>query len=228
MKTNFTPSLYEEMLLWDKGYDYVIGIDEVGKGAFAGPVVAAAVVYPKNYLLNKLSKIHDSKLLKPLVREALDKEIRTSCQHFGIGLVDVPTINKEGIGKATFRAVMLAIEQVYSMLYEVYGKVKPLYNIQNTTYLLVDGFGIPQLKNHRQKAVVKGDQKCLSIAAASIIAKVYRDALMQKLHDEFPQYSFAENKGYGTKSHRDALKQHGLCDLHRTSFNLGKYLGSRA
>ena len=207
------PTLIEEMLLWDQGYDYVIGIDEVGRGAFAGPVVAAAVVYPKNYLLDKLSKIHDSKLLKPAVRETIDKEIRANCQHFGIGLVDVHTINKEGIGKATFRAMIQAVE---SIMYYVASSKK--------CFLLIDGLSAPQIKDHKQKAIVKGDQKCLSIAAASIIAKVYRDALMQKLHDGFPQYGFAENKGYGTKSHRDALKQHGLCHLHRTSFDLQKFL----
>lgn len=210
------PTLTEEIILWEQGYDYVIGIDEVGRGAFAGPVVAAAVAYPKNFLFDKVSKIHDSKLLKPAVRETLDKEIRANCQHFGIGLVDVPTINREGIGKATFRAMVLAVESI-------------MYHIKSSkNFLLIDGFEIPKFKNHEQKAIVKGDQKCLSIAAASIIAKVYRDTLMQKLHDEFPQYGFAENKGYGTKAHRNALKQHGLCDLHRTSFDLGKYLGSVA
>ncbi len=213
------PTLTEEMLLWDQGYDYVIGIDEVGRGAFAGPVVAAAVVYPKNYLLDKLNRVHDSKLLKPLVRETLDKEIRTNCQHFGIGLVDVPTINKEGIGKATFGAMVLAVENIFE-------KLRNKETGNKKIFVLIDGFICPELKDNKQKAIVKGDQKCFSIAAASIIAKVYRDALMQKLHNDFPAYGFAENKGYGTKSHRDALKQHGLCHLHRTSFDLGKYLGN--
>lgn len=206
------PTLAEEMLLWEQGYDYVIGIDEVGRGAFAGPVVAAAVVYPKNYLIQKSNKIHDSKLLKPTVRDTLDKEIRTHCQYIGIGLVDVPTINKEGIGKATFRAMVQAVENI-------------MYHVaRSKSFLLIDGFGIPQLKNHQQKAIVKGDQKCFSIAAASIIAKVYRDALMRKLHDQFPHYGFAENKGYGTKSHREMIKKYGLCGLHRTSFDLQKFL----
>lgn len=213
MKTSFTPSFDEEKFLWDNGYDYVLGIDEVGRGAFAGPVVAAAVVFSKNHVVNSLHKINDSKLLKPSMRTSLDRVIRQTCLHFGIGEVSTEIINTEGIGKATFLAIQKAILQA-------------LAGIEKTAkkFLLVDGFRIPHIKNIEQKGIVKGDQKCLSIAAASIIAKVYRDKLMQNFHIQYPHYDFFTNKGYGTAFHRKALQQHGLSKLHRTSFNLKKFL----
>lgn len=210
------PTFDEEKFLWDNGYDYVLGIDEVGRGAFAGPVVAAAVVFSKNHVINNAHKIHDSKLLTSSLRESLDKIIRNTCLHFGIGEVSTEKINVDGIGKATFLAIEKAVQQIIEKLENNAGKVKK--------YLLIDGFKIPQILGIEQKGIVKGDQKCVSIAAASILAKVYRDRLMQDFHTVFPHYNFKNNKGYGTLFHRNALRRYGLSKLHRTSFNLGKFL----
>lgn len=200
MKKLPRPTFSEEQNFWNLDIKHVIGLDEVGRGAFAGPIVAAGVIFKPNFKHEFLDLVNDSKLLKPELREELSELIKAN-SIWAIEAVDLDFINKFGIGKANF---------------EVFKKVlnKLLTNIPNH-FILVDGF---DLKIPNQKAIIKGDQKSLSIAAASIIAKVYRDNLMREAGKLFPNYLFEENKGYGTLAHRNALKIHGLSTLHRIDF----------
>lgn len=201
------PSFKEEKLLWENGIHYVIGLDEVGRGAFAGPIVAAGVIFKSNFKQDFLKLVNDSKLLKPKIREELSILIKAN-SIWSIEKIDIDFINKEGIGKANLE-----------VLKKVLIKLKTKINSDNY-FALVDGF---DLKINKQKPIVHGDKISLSIAAASIIAKVYRDNLMIKYHEEFPNYNFLENKGYGTKFHRNAIKKYGLSNIHRLSFSLYKY-----
>lgn len=202
---NKKPSFREEQLLWDKGLNFVAGVDEVGRGAFAGPLVAAAVILPKDF---DQKEINDSKKLSPEKREQLSKYIILNAVCFKISEVDIDFINKFGVGQATQKA----FEDCLNNLKEKF------------EYALIDGFKIKNLEDKFQKAIIHGDSLSVSIASASIIAKVYRDNLMRNLHLDYPVYNFFENKGYGTKVHREALKRYGLTKMHRTSFNLDKFL----
>jgi ribonuclease HII len=204
MKTNKNPSFKFEELYWQKGYKSIVGLDEVGRGSFAGPLVAAAVILPKGFEING---IKDSKLLNPQKREILSKYIIENALFYSISEVSVEYINKYGVGMATHRAFLNCLKKLDSRF----------------DFVLVDGFMIKSFDKNMQKGIIHGDRFSVSIAAASIIAKVYRDNLMQELHKHFPKYGFNENKGYGTKQHRDALKSHGLCKIHRISFNLTKF-----
>ncbi len=209
------PTFSEEETVWKKGVSYVVGLDEVGRGAFAGPVVVGAVVFKNHKTLpKKLDKINDSKKLSAITRETLTPLIKRHATGFAISQVSVRVINKIGIGKATEMAFRRAISQIRQNL-----KGQKIF-------ILIDGFEIKYIRGiglKNQKAIIKGDQKSVSIAAASIIAKTYRDSQMDKLHIKFPVYSFLQNKGYGTEKHRKAIKTHGLCKEHRTSFDLTKY-----
>src|SRR5258708_3155742 len=203
-------SLEEEKKLWQKGFSLVCGIDEVGRGCFAGPVVVGAVIFPVNVEL-PAGQIADSKLLKPMQRKKLVELIKSKATSWAIAEVGVPTINKVGIGKATqmaFRKVVKSLEK------------KP-------DFVLMDAFYISRLiglTRKNQKPIIKGDQISISIAAASIVAKVYRDKLMKKYHQKYPKYHFGKHKGYGTKLHQEAIKKYGLTRIHRKSFNLDKFL----
>lgn len=212
------PTFKEEKLLWNRGYRYVVGMDEVGRGSFAGPVVTAAVVFSKNIDLSLCKGINDSKMLKPLVRIQLAKEIKKICTSFAVEQSSVSIINKLGIGKAT----TIAFRKVVAKLTKDKG-----IRQSNGIFILVDGFHIKYLRGFglkNQKAIIKGDQKSISIAAASILAKVYRDNLMMRLHEKYPMYGFAQHKGYGTKQHQHAIKKYGLSAIHRTSFDLSPFL----
>ncbi len=200
------PSFNEEKVLWNQGHQYIAGVDEVGRGCFAGPVVAAAVILPTNF--NATDEINDSKLLKPEKRLILSKIIRKYAVSFSVAEISVEIINKIGIGKATQKAFYKTVKLL---------SIKP-------DFIFIDAFYIDHLKRKNQKPIVHGDGKSITIAAASIIAKVYRDEIMQKLHKKYPQYDFAQNKGYGTKKHQEAIRRYGLSNLHRTSFNLTKFL----
>jgi len=200
------PTFQYEQQLWQKGLQFIAGVDEVGRGCFAGPVVAAAVILPSDF--HATNKINDSKKLSPKVRTELSEIIKEHAVAFSIAEVSVSVINDVGIGKAAQQAFVNAIS---------YLKTKP-------EHILIDAFMINALQKDKQTAIIHGDGISISIAAASIIAKVYRDELMQKLPEDYKVYDFFTNKGYGTKKHRDAIAQHGLCDLHRTSFNLEKFL----
>lgn len=219
----------EEQKLWRAGYEFVIGIDEVGRGSFAGPVVAAGVVFSqKNEVISSLG-INDSKLLKPRERESLEKEIKSRAFLYAISSINVPIINRIGIGKATAMAMRRAIAKLLNGYKAKIAKGSNHSAIQlfNHLFVLVDGFRVRYIRGlglKNQKAIIRGDQKSISIAAASILAKVYRDKLMKKLHKKYPAYHFSKNKGYGTSAHQQAIRLHGLCDQHRTSFQLQKFL----
>ena len=200
------PTFHHEQKFWSQGLQYIAGVDEVGRGCFAGPVVAAAVILPSDF--SATDKINDSKKLSPKIRLELAEIIKKHAIAFSIVEVSVAVINKKGIGKAAQQAFVNAINGL---------SIKP-------EHILIDAFIINALQKTNQTAIIHGDNLSISIAAASIIAKVYRDALMEQLHKEYEVYDFLTNKGYGTKKHRDAIGKHGLCDLHRTSFNLAKFL----
>lgn len=211
------PNFSFERKLWNKNIKYVIGIDEVGRGAFAGPIVAAGVAYRKNFQHPVLDKINDSKLLKPKIREELCTIIKKQALIWTIESIEVPFINKYGIGKANSAVFRKVLKKLFSQM----------KNDLNH-FILIDGFHVKYLPGgvNKQKAIIEGDQKSLSISSASIIAKVYRDELMKRLGKEYKGYNFPKNKGYGTKYHREALKKHGLSKIHRKSFNLDKFLSS--
>lgn len=195
-----------EKKLWDSGHNLVCGVDEVGRGCFAGPVVVGAVMFPVGF--SQFKGIADSKLLNNVKRKKLEVKIKEMSLCWAIDEVSVDIINKVGIGKAT----QIAFFQV----------IKKLLHFPQ--HILIDAFYIDAYNKKMQSPVVGGDKLSVSIAAASIIAKVYRDELMEKLGLEYPGYLFEKHKGYGTLEHRNAIKAHGLSPLHRTSFNLTKFL----
>ncbi len=177
------------------------GCDEAGRGCFAGPVSAAAVILPKNFYHPELN---DSKQLTPEQREILRVYIEEEALHYAVAMVDHEEIDVINILSASFKAMHLALEQL---------PVEP-------ALILVDGNRFTAWRNVRHHCIIKGDGIYASIAAASILAKTYRDKYMQQLHEEYPHYNWAQNKGYGTPEHRRAIEQHGLCKYHRKSFNI--------
>lgn len=210
MNRRILPTFSEEQALWSKGITHIAGIDEVGRGAFAGPVVAASVVFPPNIVFKNtlLLSINDSKLLSAKKREALAEAIKDEASCFAIGEIGVDVINKIGIGKATKLAFQKSLDRLS----------------HKAEFCLIDAFALETFDTLRQKAIVHGDQISVSIAAASIVAKVYRDQLMEKLHDSYKHYNFFQNKGYGTAFHREQIGKHGLSVMHRTSFALDRFL----
>ncbi|MBI4040228.1 ribonuclease HII, partial [Candidatus Daviesbacteria bacterium] len=191
------PTLELEQKLWEQGYNYVCGTDEVGRGCFAGPVVVGAVILPKSF--NLPPGLADSKLVKPKLREKLSKIIKQEALAWSVAEVSVSVINKVGIGQATQVAFRKAVRSLSP----------------RADFVLIDAFNIKHLNRKNQKPVKAGDKICASISAASIVAKVYRDKLMKKLHHKYPKYGFAKHKGYGTKFHQEAIKKHGLSRIHR-------------
>ncbi len=178
-----------------QGFKNVVGIDEVGRGSWAGPLVAAAVKLPQN---KRLYKIRDSKLLTQKEREQLARKIKKSTAQIGIGLIEADEINKIGLSQALQRTYLLALKDL---------SIKP-------DFILIDGQRISDF-SIAQKAIIKGDLLCASIAAASIIAKVARDKMMRQLGRKFWQYKFHKNKGYGTQEHQKILAKYGPCEIHR-------------
>lgn len=230
------PDFSFENKFWRDGYHFVIGVDEVGRGAFAGPVMAGACglrimnnelrMKEKQDFLNSVQKlgIDDSKRLSPLQRERLDKEIRKYF-HYAVGQASVAEINKVGIVKATEKAMRRAVKRIMNYKLGIMMKNdghNSSFLIRNSkVYMLVDGFNvkyIPGIGLKNQKAIVKGDQKSISIAAASIIAKVARDKLMCKLSTDYKKFMWDKNKGYGTWEHRAALSEYGTTRFHRRQF----------
>ena len=207
------PDFKYEKELWQKGYEFVAGADEVGRGSFAGPVTAACVVFAANSnfqapIFNEFSKeiiINDSKKLRPRQREKAAEWIKENALFWAIGAASVMEINKLGVGRATQTAFRRAIA---SCELEI-------------DYLLVDAFWVPYLRGLSkkcQKPIKKGDCLSISIAAASIVAKVERDALMRKLSRKFKEYGWSRNKGYGTREHQEAIQKHGITKHHRKAF----------
>ncbi len=200
------PTLDIEQKLWSLGKTYVCGVDEVGRGAFVGSVVVAAVVFAPNSQIP--DGIRDSKLLSAKRREVLSERIKAVALDWVISESSVEMINRLGIGKATQIAFFNCVK-----------KLK-----QKADFILIDAFFIDNIDHSIQKPIISGDKTCMSIAAASIIAKVYRDQLMNELSSKYPEYDLAQNKGYGTQKHQEAIAKYGLSKLHRTSFNLDKFL----
>jgi ribonuclease HII len=192
-----------ETELWDKGYNYIACIDEVGRGCLAGSVVACAVVMPKELLIEG---VNDSKKLTSKKRDRLFDIIKEKAVAIGIGEKSCDVIDEINIKNATKSAMIEAIENLKD---RKGNKLIPDYVLIDAEKLDIK---IPQLN------IIKGDEKCHGIAAASIVAKVTRDRQMEILDKEYPEYKFAKNKGYGTKEHVQALKQYGPTKIHRHSF----------
>ncbi len=184
----------------EKGYTLIAGIDEAGRGALAGPVVAAAVILPINC---KIDGLKDSKKLTPGQRSSLFDEIYQIAISVGVGSVDNRQIERVNIFQATLLAMEQAIEQL----------------IPKPDFLLVDGSKMPNVNTPGQ-AIPKGDNLSLSIAAASVIAKTTRDRLMIAFDEIYPNYGFEQHKGYPTKQHRQAIAKFGVSDIHRNTFKL--------
>lgn len=199
------PTLEVESALWQEGNKKIAGLDEAGRGALAGPVYAGAVILPSDepLLAEKLNGVRDSKQLSPRARERLAVVICQTAQAWGLGWSEAAEIDRVGIAKAGRLAFMRALA----------GLEVP------AEYLLLDYFALPEVRLG-QTALVKGDQRSLSIACASILAKTGRDAFMQTQEERYPGYGFAGNKGYGTKVHRQAIQALGACAIHRKSFKL--------
>jgi ribonuclease HII len=177
------------------------GCDEAGRGCLAGPVVAAAVILPKNF---KHPVLNDSKKLSASQRFLLKDEIISSAIAWEVAFIDNHEIDKLNILRASIKAMHNAIEKLGT----------------EPQFLLIDGNRFYPYKNIKYKTIVKGDGLFLSIAAASVLAKTFRDEYMEKIHDEFPAYGWAENKGYPTSGHRKAILKHGITCYHRKSFHL--------
>jgi ribonuclease HII len=189
-----------KLKFWSKNY-VEAGCDEVGRGCLCGPVVAAAVVLPRNFEANLIT---DSKLLKPKIRLQLDDYIKENALDFAITELSAEFIDQHNILNASIHAMHLSLDKL---------KVRP-------ELILIDGNRFHPYNFIPHQCIVKGDSKILSIAAASILAKNYRDKLMIELHDEFPQYGWNKNMGYATKDHREALMKYGPTVHHRKSFKL--------
>ena len=199
------PSLAEELRLWSHGYRFIAGVDEAGRGAWAGPVVAAAVVLPaldvRPALATALDPVRDSKLLSPRQREHCYNLVTREALVFGVGVVSADAIDRNGIVACTRLAMWQAIAGL----------------AWTPDYLLIDALALPDLPLPQQ-ARPKSDRDMLSVAAASIIAKVTRDRCMVELEDACPGYGLSQHKGYGTAQHRQALARLGLSYLHRRTY----------
>lgn len=197
------PTLLFEQRLWAQGVGLVAGVDEVGRGPLAGPVVAAAVVFPLGTRAADLPPVDDSKRLSPQAREELAPLVRGAAAGFALAVVEVEEIDRLNIAQASFEVMRRAL-----------AALEP-----QPGHALVDGLRNPRL-GLPQTPIVGGDGLSASIAAASILAKVHRDALMCAYDRVYPGYGFAEHKGYGTAAHRAALQTLGPCPLHRRGFRL--------
>lgn len=188
-----------EQLAWSAGFVRVAGIDEVGRGPLAGPVMAACVVLPPGFALDG---IRDSKTLSAKQRERAESRIRAEAVAIGLGSIEPETIDQINILQATYAAMRLA-----------YSQLDPCPD-----FVLIDGLPVRDFPCVNRKALVQGDSFSVSIAAASIVAKVARDRLMCAYDIVYPEYGFAGHKGYGAAKHLAALREHGPCPIHRRSF----------
>ncbi|RKX28057.1 MAG: ribonuclease HII [Candidatus Zixiibacteriota bacterium] len=188
-----------EELLTRKGYSAICGIDEVGRGPLAGPVVAAAVILPYDV---EIAGLDDSKKLTPLQRERVFEKIANLGLICAVGAIDNEDIDRMNIHRASLMAMRKAVKDLS----------------QTPDFILVDGkFAVPNI-SQPQFAVVSGDSRCRCIAAASVVAKVTRDRIMEKMQSLYPSFSFSKHKGYPTPTHLEELKLHGPCEIHRKSF----------
>lgn len=199
-RTRIESMLEIEQLLWQSGCRQVAGVDEVGMGPLAGPVVAAAVTFPPRIFI---PGIDDSKRLPSVKREALARIVQKQALGIGLGVAEVSEIDQINVYYAGLLAMRRAVENL---------PFRP-------DHILLDAKSLPQL-SIPQQSITKGDQRSFSIAAASIVAKTWRDQLMAKLHARFPHYGFNRHKGYCTREHQKALRKHGPCVVHRKSFSV--------
>ena len=198
-----TPSLDFEQKIWADNMPYIAGLDEAGRGAWAGPVAAAAVILPQSPdLIKNLAGVKDSKLMTVKQRETWAKKVKTTALTWAVGFSTHAEIDQMGIIPATRLAMRRALEAL-----------DPQPN-----YLLIDALRLPTI-NLPQEDLIKGDRRSLSIAAASVLAKTARDAWMREQDALYPNYAFGKHKGYGTKQHQTALAEHGPSPIHRLSFN---------
>lgn len=195
------PNFDFEQQLWTQGKSLVAGIDEVGRGPLAGPVVVCAIIFDQKHQV--IEGINDSKKLTAKKRTELAEQIKSSAHSYAIGIGNVELINQLGITQAITNAMISALEQL--------GKFD---------HVLIDGRPIKNfpIEQEQVEYIIKGDGKSYSIAAASILAKVFRDQMMANLASEFPNFGWDRNMGYGTLAHRNAIKKHGICIHHRKQF----------
>lgn len=198
------PTLEYEETFWRHGFSLVAGVDEVGRGALAGPLVAAAVVLPGEWggdrLIGELDGVNDSKLLDATTRAALDQRVRLVARYFAFGIVEAPELDLVGVSAANRLAMERAVD---GLGIDVHAMLLDARVIEHTA---------PQV------GLIKGDRRSLSIAAAAILAKVARDCMMIDHHDRDDRYAFDRHKGYGTAAHLAALRRYGPCHLHRRTF----------
>lgn len=200
MNYTTSPLLNFENKLWQQGLRHIAGVDEAGRGPLAGPVVAAAVIFPRFLVVDD---IDDSKKLSEHQRSVMFEIIQHNAISIGIGMIDEKEIDTINILQATLKAMTIALKQL---------SIKP-------DYALIDGRDLPNARIPMQ-AIIKGDQLSQSIAAASIIAKVTRDRLMCQYAQMYPEYGFDKHKGYPTRFHVEMIKKYGLCAIHRRSFRV--------
>jgi ribonuclease HII len=212
----------------NKGYQKIAGLDEVGRGSWAGPIVAACVILPQN---KRLYSLRDSKLLNEKEREKLALKIKKNCR-YGIGRAEVWEINQLGISASLDLAYSRAIKNLKAKadfisernalffrtgMQASFSEERDTVGFSPRSVILIDGLGWKQAPLP-SIAIKGGDMTCASIAAASIVAKVYRDNLMRKLSKKYPKWRFDQHKGYGTKLHQDLIKKYGICAIHRINY----------
>lgn len=205
-KLDNRPDFSEEIALWNGGYNNVCGIDEVGRGCWAGPLIAGAVIFGINTDIKtkEIRQINDSKKITPKKREQLAEFIIHFSKHWGIGSVSSKELDKIGLSKANELAMERAVQNLGN---------KP-------DFCLIDGNAMKESPHIGLfKNIIKGDGKSISIAAASILAKVFRDKLMNSIDSDYPEYGFNAHKGYGTGLHRKSIIKHGILPIHRQSFS---------
>lgn len=197
------PTLEFEDACWGEGFEHIAGVDEAGRGPLAGPVVAAAVILPKGM---SIDGVNDSKKLSAKQREVMFHKIYEHALSVGVGIVSHEVIDRINIYQASILAMRKAVEKL---------TIAP-------SIVLADGNSFKH-ESWRYQNIIDGDAKSITIAAASVIAKVTRDSLMREYHEQFPLYGFDRHKGYGTKSHMEALRQYGMCPIHRRSFHIHRH-----
>lgn len=197
------PDIKKEQELWDRGYRFVVGVDEAGRGPLAGPVVAAAVLIEREDQV--VGTVRDSKKMTQKQRDEAFEQIKEISTAFGIGIVDAGEIDRLGIKYAVKEAMLRAVKELEEKIGE------------SVEYIISDG-GIYLLDGYEMESINHGDLLHYSISAASVLAKVTRDRVMLEYSKKYPEYGFEKHVGYGTKQHLDCIQKYGICDIHRRSF----------